>query len=738
MRAERQMEAARKEEIESLIPTIATLDPAPLSPSKSKSKSKSTQACTIPPRSRHLTVIRELELGLDLQREPDPQPPKTEQESGAAPSASVVQAMAIAMPTPEATPTPQECGVVSESVSECQPQPQPQPQPTTPPLDAKENENVSLSIEEPTPTGSNAPLMDENTKEEEKEDQSLPVRNATDVEVWDVSSLPMDVDIDIDVKCTPPFVSYSSTPALSTATRSSPIPDHALEAELRIPVLLDNSKILPPLPLPLLSNEETEVASSSFSPLPKEPDKDKVDIDMDIDLNMDVDTNTATSRPLTPLSALTISTRSSISDLKRSGDTLPSQRVFGPILEAEVVQVQATKESGNAIPTSTSKPGLGSSASAEREKENENGKKVGTIKPPRPSKLGIPRINDVKAGTGGAHGNRMGRVCEKGRVFEQESVCQQGNVCEKGMGKEKEKEKGKGKEKEKEKKDVAKRKKRVEEGTEEPVKKKSKDGRHGEGSSRSVPVPIGAGTVMDEPMIGVEVHEPEVPTKHKVAKAEKDKDKDKASSSKVKVKTKTKKSTAAEERTENHSTAPPSHIESSSPSLPISELQGMLIESFAISRATSLPPSALYRSIADTHTTLTSESGRTMKKWIEVIEGALEDGRRECGVFGKVESSFKVCFLFLRFFVFCFVFSVYISHQLADLITRYLTLQDDSNRALEAKWFYVPENDTDQDRATLISSMMPRAAKRTETKKYKQYYYQPLDKISRWDPEDDP
>ena len=63
--------------------------------------------------------------------------------------------------------------------------------------------------------------------------------------------------------------------------------------------------------------------------------------------------------------------------------------------------------------------------------------------------------------------------------------------------------------------------------------------------------------------------------------------------------------------------------------------------------------------------------------------------------------------------------------------------QDDSDLALEAKWFYVPERDLDQERAMLISNMMPRAAKRTETKKYKQYYYQPLDKISRWDPEDD-
>lgn len=63
--------------------------------------------------------------------------------------------------------------------------------------------------------------------------------------------------------------------------------------------------------------------------------------------------------------------------------------------------------------------------------------------------------------------------------------------------------------------------------------------------------------------------------------------------------------------------------------------------------------------------------------------------------------------------------------------------QDDSDRPLEAQWFYVPELDEDQERATLIKSMMPRPGKRNETKKYKQYYYRPLDKISRWDPEDE-
>jgi len=56
---------------------------------------------------------------------------------------------------------------------------------------------------------------------------------------------------------------------------------------------------------------------------------------------------------------------------------------------------------------------------------------------------------------------------------------------------------------------------------------------------------------------------------------------------------------------------------------------------------------------------------------------------------------------------------------------------------LEAQWFYVPERDEDQERAALIRSMMPRPGKRSETKKYKQYYYRPLGKISRWDPEDE-
>ena len=63
--------------------------------------------------------------------------------------------------------------------------------------------------------------------------------------------------------------------------------------------------------------------------------------------------------------------------------------------------------------------------------------------------------------------------------------------------------------------------------------------------------------------------------------------------------------------------------------------------------------------------------------------------------------------------------------------------QDNANCPLEAQWFYAPELDEDQERATLIKAMIPCSAKRSETKKYKQYYWRPLDKISRWDPEDE-
>ncbi|KAF7347805.1 hypothetical protein MVEN_01538000 [Mycena venus] len=134
------------------------------------------------------------------------------------------------------------------------------------------------------------------------------------------------------------------------------------------------------------------------------------------------------------------------------------------------------------------------------------------------------------------------------------------------------------------------------------------------------------------------------------------------------------------------------------------ELCGMLIECMATSRASSLPMSTLYKSVMQSYPSLKSRGSED--ECLELMERVLEGGTvvgGGGGVFGKVQRTGK----------------------------------DDSDPPLEAQWFYVPERDPDQERAQLISSMMPRPAKRTETKKYKQYYFQPLGKISRWDPEDE-
>jgi len=143
--------------------------------------------------------------------------------------------------------------------------------------------------------------------------------------------------------------------------------------------------------------------------------------------------------------------------------------------------------------------------------------------------------------------------------------------------------------------------------------------------------------------------------------------------------------------------------------LPIAEMQGMLIETLAMSRASSLPASSLYstlisnRPVLKESPSLHGEGPMSKKEWVAIIEDVLEAGRQDSGVFGKVDNSAK----------------------------------DVADHELEAQWFYIPEKDQDQERATLISSMMPRPAKRSATKKSKQYYWKPLGKISKWDPEDD-
>ncbi|KAF4567294.1 hypothetical protein EYR40_006293 [Pleurotus pulmonarius] len=147
-------------------------------------------------------------------------------------------------------------------------------------------------------------------------------------------------------------------------------------------------------------------------------------------------------------------------------------------------------------------------------------------------------------------------------------------------------------------------------------------------------------------------------------------------------------------------TSPPDPIDTTHDT----EICGLIIESLALSRASAQAISTLYGAIMRARPTLQAQ--RSEDEWMGVFQRVLSTGDEAeggTGIFGKVESSGK----------------------------------DDADRPLEAKWFYVPEKDEDQERATVIRSMMPRPGKRSVTKKYKQYYYQPLGKISRWDPEDE-
>ncbi|KAL5485163.1 hypothetical protein ACEPAI_7805 [Sanghuangporus weigelae] len=124
------------------------------------------------------------------------------------------------------------------------------------------------------------------------------------------------------------------------------------------------------------------------------------------------------------------------------------------------------------------------------------------------------------------------------------------------------------------------------------------------------------------------------------------------------------------------------------------EMCGCLIQTMALSRASSMPASSLVREVLRENPHLANQ--RSKSDWLGVASVVLESN----DVFGRIN---RMGF-------------------------------DADDKPLEAQWFYIPENDPDQDRASLLREMMPK--KRNETKKHKQYFFKPLGKISRWDPED--
>jgi hypothetical protein len=176
----------------------------------------------------------------------------------------------------------------------------------------------------------------------------------------------------------------------------------------------------------------------------------------------------------------------------------------------------------------------------------------------------------------------------------------------------------------------------------EPVKRKKKAEETGEGPARKKKVVKGDIPVVerslsrdvDQPMVCVDGS--------KMTKTSKSSRNTDPSSSKAKLKKAKAPHILSNSLKPSSDHSPPSTLDINP--LQLAEMQGMIIESFAVSRASSLPASALYRNITDNRPSLKSE--RSEEKWMEIIKVALEDGQSNSGVFGKVESSFKVSYIF--------------------------------------------------------------------------------------------
>lgn len=83
------------------------------------------------------------------------------------------------------------------------------------------------------------------------------------------------------------------------------------------------------------------------------------------------------------------------------------------------------------------------------------------------------------------------------------------------------------------------------------------------------------------------------------------------------------------------------------------QLCGMLIETMALSRASSLPLSSLYKMVMQTQPSLKLQ--RSEQEWLTVFARVLQEGEagHGSGVFGKVESSGTVCLvIYIRVLVF--------------------------------------------------------------------------------------
>ncbi|KAE9410116.1 hypothetical protein BT96DRAFT_805983 [Gymnopus androsaceus JB14] len=126
------------------------------------------------------------------------------------------------------------------------------------------------------------------------------------------------------------------------------------------------------------------------------------------------------------------------------------------------------------------------------------------------------------------------------------------------------------------------------------------------------------------------------------------------------------------------------------------ELVGIIIETMTLTRSSSHLASALRGAAVNDEGGVAGMSEEDIM-WVSEFERIMAESATRCGMFGKVESSFR--------------------NDPRDLPLPF-----------SSRFFYVPECDPDTERAQLVRLTMPGSGKRSETMKYKQYYWKPVGK----------
>jgi hypothetical protein len=150
---------------------------------------------------------------------------------------------------------------------------------------------------------------------------------------------------------------------------------------------------------------------------------------------------------------------------------------------------------------------------------------------------------------------------------------------------------------------------------------------------------------------------------------------------------------------------------------------GHLIATMATARASALAPSTLYSALQRAAPVLArSQPKRT---WLREINRVLATGATR-GVFGCVGANGEA-----------------VADAASDAATKPTGRGGRKSSAtalaggrhVERMWFYKPDGDWDRERAEVAKATMPE--RRSESRKFKRYYWKPLDKISKWDREDE-